>query len=135
MNYPSDFTPELRNKPICGVLSVAMLANVTFARATQAIKNNLMPWQKRHGGKTYHEQRLNALRELGVNFVQHPTPAKQTLERWVLTSADPSKVYAVQTTKHVVTVKDGIVVDQYEINPIEKFGAKRCFVREVVEVL
>ena len=133
MRYPNDFTDDLRRKPICGVLSTAMIAKVSFAKATDVIKNNLMPHQKRHGGKTYHEQRLNALRELGVPFREVPV-RKQTLQNWVKCATLTGKLYMVTTSKHVVTVRDELVADQCEINYIDDHVARRCFVRHVVEI-
>jgi hypothetical protein len=55
MQYPTDFTDDLRKKPICGVLAVAVACNSSFSQAEDAIKRNLQPWQKRHGGRTYPE--------------------------------------------------------------------------------
>ena len=133
MNYPTDWKEELRKKPICGVLSVAIIANVTFEQATQAIKNNLMPHQKRHGGRTYHPQRRDALRELGVSFIEHYF-SKMTLQRWVADHARPDTTYMVQTSSHVVTVRNGLVADQVEIKNISEHNSRRCFVRTVLQI-
>lgn len=134
MQYPIDFTDNLRKKPICGVLSIAVIAGCTFADATNAVKKNLMPHQKRHGGKTYHEQRLGALRHLGVNFIEHKNVAKRNLSSWVALNAMPGVTYMVTTSIHVVTVRDGFVIDQYEHAYIGVHSARRCFVRKVVEI-
>ncbi len=123
MNYPSDWQPELSKKPICGVLSIAMIARVPFAKATETVKANLMPHQKRHGGKTYHEQRMNSLRALGVPFREVPV-RKQTLQRWVNENQRTGKLYMIQTSKHVVTVQDDLVADQYEITHIDAHCAR-----------
>jgi hypothetical protein len=135
MKYPADFTDDLRKKPICGVLAVAVVAGITFAEATEVIKRNLMPWQKRHGGRTYPEQLEASLRELNVNFHVLPIMEKLTLERWITKYCNPGKTYMIATSRHFVTFRDGIVVDQYEINPISVFGARRCFVRQVLEII
>jgi hypothetical protein len=134
LNYPIDFTDDLRKKPICGVLSVAITARVTFAKATQAIKNNLMPWQKRHGGKTYHEQRINALAELGVQVREIPV-RKQTLQRWVYENQRSGTMYMITTSTHCVTVMDDLVIDQYQMAFIDDHNSRRCFVRHVLEIL
>jgi hypothetical protein len=135
MRYPADFTSELRRKPICGVLSIAIIARVSFKQATDTVKKNLMPHQKRHGGKTYHEQRMNSLRALGVTFREVPVYSRMTLRRVVEDHCRPDKLYMINTSRHVVTVKNGIVVDQQEVNPIATHGARRCFVRNITEVV
>lgn len=135
MQYPSDFTDDLRKKPICGVLAVAMIANVTFARATEAIKNNMLPHQKRHGGKTYFEQRVNALKELGVPCEELTLIGKPTLKNAIASYCDPNETYMIDTSGHCVTVRNGIVWDQYECSPIHQHRSKRCFVRNIAKVL
>lgn len=134
MKYPTDWKEEYRRKPICGVLSVAMIAEVTFARATEAIKNNLMPFQKRHGGKTYAEQRKNALLELGFKSRELPV-TKMTLEKWVGKCSELGKIYMVTTSSHVVTVIDGMVADQVEIKDFMQHGSRRCYIRHVLEII
>lgn len=135
MKYPSDWKPELSRKPICGVLSVAMIAGVTFARATQAIKNNMMPWQKRHGGKTYHEQRMSALFELDLHPCELSFEGKPVLRKAIEENCLPNRTYMITTSKHVVTVRNNIVADQDEISHIDFHPARRCFVRHIVEIL
>jgi hypothetical protein len=135
MQYPTDFTPELKRKPICGVLSVAMTAGVTFKRATEVIKKNLMPFQKRHGGKTYIPQRCNALKELGVAFKEIPLPRRMTLATYVRNYCKPFTTYMITTSRHVVTVKNRIICDQIEIAHIDMHNARRCFVCHVLEII
>jgi hypothetical protein len=57
------------------------------------------------------------------------------LARWAREIAEPGKTYVVKTGQHFVTVRDGVGIDQYEINPIEQHGSRRCFVKIVMEVL
>lgn len=131
LNYPSDWDMALSKKPICGVLATALAANVTFDKATDAIKRSLMPWQKRHGGRTYPEQVAEAMNKLGVKYVQLPSVPKMTLTNWHKTYAMPNVHYMVWTSGHVVTVENAYAMDQYEISHIEDFKSRRCFVREV----
>jgi hypothetical protein len=135
MQYPKDFTTEIAKKPICGVLSVAMIANVTFARATQACKNNMLSFQKRHGGKTYHEQRINALKELGVECREIPVTQKLTLGATIELICRPSRTYMITTSSHVVTVAQDEVADQDTICWHREHPARRCFVRHIVEIV
>lgn len=134
MKYPSDWREELSRKPICGVLSTAMIAGVTFDHATDAIKKNLMPHQKRHGGKTYHEQRCNALKMLGVAFSERAVYDRITLQKWIANYARFGKTYMITTSSHVVTVKNGLVADQVEIADISEHNSRRCIVRHVLEI-
>lgn len=131
LNYPSDWDTALSKKPICGVLATAVAAQVTFEAATNAIKNSLMPWQKRHGGRTYPEQVAEAMNKLGVSYTQLPDVQKMTLRRWHELYALPNVRYMVWTSGHVVSTYNAYAMDQCEINHIESFGPRRCFVREV----
>jgi uncharacterized protein YbcV (DUF1398 family) len=135
LKYPADFTEELKKKPICGVLSVAMVADVSFKQATHAIAKNLMPHQKRHGGKTYHEQRCNALKDLGVHYKEIPVNARMTLARAIGYYCQPGKTYMITTSSHVVTVKDSRVADQVEIASIKLHASRRCIARNILEIV
>lgn len=134
MKYPRDFTVELTRKPICGVLSVAMIAGVSFAKATQAIKDNMLPFQKRHGGKTYHDQRLGALSDLGVRY-RDIKVEKMTLARCIHEHCHPGRTYMINTSSHVVTYRDGEVADQNEISHIRDHSSRRRFVRNLTEII
>lgn len=131
MYYPSDWKEELARKPICGVLAVAVVADITFEEATNLVKKHMLPHQKRHGGKTYAEQRLGALDDCGVKYM--PINVKrQTLLRFL--RDNPEGTYMIEVTGHVVTYKDGLVIDQSEIAPVEEHWAKRKFVITVHEI-
>lgn len=131
MKYPSDWKEELSKKPICGVLATAAAAGCSFEMATDAIKRSLMPWQKRHGGRTYPEQVMEAMNKLGVKYTQLPQPSKMTLAKWHALNAMPNVHYMVWTSRHVVTIENAYAMDQYEISHIDSFAARRCFVREI----
>jgi hypothetical protein len=136
MQYPADFTADLKRKPICGVLSIAIIAGVSFAKATETVKKNLMPYQKRHGGKTSHEQRLKCLDVLGVKYREVVLGVRRrNLRTSIALYCKPGKTYMINTTSHVVTVKNNIVCDQVEVTNIDKHGSRRCFVRNITEVL
>jgi hypothetical protein len=139
MNYPRDFNESLRNKPICGVLAVAICAGTTFERATAVIKDNMMPHQKRHGGKTFDEQIDNSLRDLGKRFYKiaswdQKERGRPTLRRAIEEYCVNGRTYMITTSRHVVTVRDGVVVDQTIMAPIAKHPAKRQFVVRIVEI-
>lgn len=135
MKYPSDLTDKLKKKGICGVLSLAIIANVSFAQATQAAKNNMMSFQKRHGGATYPDQLRGALKELGVRFGQYSIEERRNLQTTVRTRLKKDTTYMILTSRHVVTVRNGVVADQAEILPIAEHCARRCFVTHILEIL
>ena len=133
MNFPSDWTEELVRKPICGVLAVAVAANTTFAKATFAIKSNMLSHQKRHGGKTYHEQRIGALKQLGVDF-HDTTVDKITLNRFITSVAKPNTLYMINVTGHVILYNDGKVLDQRGLVNWEDYPNKKQIVRNVTRI-
>lgn len=122
-----NFNPQ---KPICGVLSIAIIANCTFEKATEVVKKHMLPHQKRHGGKTYHEQRKNALKELGVNFTE--LRPYGTAQRWI--SENRPGYFMITTTSHVITVLDGYVCDQTQVCHYSEMLGGRCRVKHVLRV-
>lgn len=136
MNYPSDWKSEYSKKPICGVLSVATCAGITFDEATKAIKANLQPWQKRHGGKTYHEQRVAALRSLGKEVIVTDVVGRVTLGR-VLREFDfkLDTYYMIMLSTHIVTLHNGWIQDQYELSPQDLNSNLRRQVKTIVEIV
>lgn len=136
MQFPADWTEDLVRKPICGVLAVAVIAGVTFKEATLAIKANMLPHQKRHGGKTYHEQRLGALKQLGVEFHDQLRLDRITLNHWLCSSNPISgTMYMINVTGHVIIYKDGFVIDQRGKVPYEEYPNKRQYVRNVTRII
>ncbi len=134
MNYPSDFTAEIAKKPICGVLSTATIAGVSFAYANNLYKKNLMRGRKRHGGRTSHEQRCVVLTLLGVRYKEIPVTSRKNLRYTVENLCKPGVTYMITTSSHVVTVRDGIVQDQDEQSSFVGHGARLCFVRHILQI-
>jgi hypothetical protein len=96
----------------------------------------MMSFQKRHGGKTYHEQRIGALNELGVYTRDIPVEAKRyNLTAVIERLCNPNKTYMINTSSHVVTVRNGLVADQYEIANYNEHKSRRCFVRNITEIV
>ncbi len=112
LEYPEGFAPALANKPICGVLAVAVCAKVSYQVANEACRRTMLSHQTRHGGRTYHDQRIAALRTLGAKFIELPLLTNITLKNFVLKQAKRDVVYMVGVTGHVVTVLNNAVMDQ-----------------------
>lgn len=110
MDYPVGFFGSYHSqKPICGVLAVAIAAQVTYDVAHEACKRNLPKSRQRFGGKTYDVQRETSLRQLGCT-VTH-IDLRGSLAK-VISQLDKSKVYHIVYAHHVVTVHNEMVIDQ-----------------------
>lgn len=133
MKFPEDWTEELARKPICGVLAVAVIANTTFAKATLAIKSNMLPQQKRHGGKTYHTQRLGALDQLGVEYKDQIWDL--TLNQFITKHAKPNTLYMINITGHVVLYKNDLILDQRGVISWTDFPNKRKKIKNVTRII
>lgn len=110
MEYPQGFFGSYHSqKPICGVLAVAIAANVTYDVAHEACKRNLPKHRQRFGGKTYDDQRRFAMAQLGCKI--EDVNLKGSLKT-VIEQLEPGQTYHIVYARHVVTVKDGFVIDQ-----------------------
>lgn len=137
VQYPAGFIHDKdKNRPICGVLSVALCAEVDFEIAFATCKRNAPEHVKRFRGGTYLDQRHAALRELGCKF--NSVAAHYfglSLERFVREAATPGLTYMVDLPRHVVTVKDGIVTDQGKSCPVAEHKSRRKRVEHVTRIL
>jgi hypothetical protein len=140
--------PPLDQKPAdyrfggnCGVLSVAMCANVSFAVAEKACKLS-----SRSKGGTNHYQREQALKALGVRFESKLVMVKvgngayckyvqPTIRTFVRDHTAPGVTYMLRVNKHVVTVRDGIVMDQQSVKPAAEHWSRNMRVTRVTKIL
>lgn len=142
--YPDGYAAPQR-KPHCGVLSTAICAGVTFETAWDTIGAIRKPSRKPWDGRTFNCDRQEALRRLGVTFTQRVYfPAKHlrglcreycdrqgfaercSLLTFARRHAKPGVTYMIQIARHVVTLRDGIAVDQGSAVPVgEHWCAKR----------
>lgn len=115
MKVPDDYRAG-RN---CGVLAVAIVADVSYSKA-QLVLSQLRRrkgW-KRFTGSTNYADRNEALAMLGVRFeTKHLTPTR-TLAVFARDWAAPGVVYMLRVYKHVVVLKDGMVVDTWNHTPV-----------------
>jgi len=151
--YPDGYAAPQR-EPHCGVLSVAICAGVSFERAWAACAANLRkrrgPWR----GETYAFERREALQDLGVAFDERTyvpssllrrctadyAERKGLAERCNLASfakrhAKPGRTYMVQVRGHVVTLRDGIAIDQHQAAPVAEHRAARMLLQTTLEIL
>jgi len=132
IEFPDGFVPEQhRHLGCCGVLAVAMLADVPFQTAWDALLS-LQPRPKRWRGGTTHTQRLKALALLGVATESAQGLPRRTLATIVRsTLLEPGVTYMVRVRGHVVTVRNGIVVDQAGALPIAQHPSRRKIVTNI----
>ncbi len=110
MDYPVGFFGSYHSqKPICGVLAVAIAAGVTYDVAHEACKRHLAKGRQRFGGKTGDNQREQAMRDLGCTI--ESVNLRGNL-RSVIEQLEPGQTYNIVYARHVVTVRDGFVIDQ-----------------------
>lgn len=115
MEYPTGFSSELHaRKPICGVLSLAICAEVSYEVARATMKANMAAHRRRFGGRTSDSQRERAMRALAVKFDRVEVQGSISLNEFCLKVMKPGITYMVSSKGHVVTVRDGRVVDQRE---------------------
>ncbi len=134
MNYPSDFTEDMRKIGICGVLAIAVATDSTMAEAHAACARNLMPHQKRHVRNTYDGQIENSIKELGKQVFTVETP-KMNLARWEREyGPERNRTYVLFINGHVMTYRNGDLMDQEANCSIYEHPRRRCFVKKVMEI-
>lgn len=134
MKRPIDWTEADARRPICGLVSIAIIANITIAEADQ-LARKYFNHGKRFTGTTTHDQRMAVLNELGVAYRQ--VPFKRTsLAKYIRENIyyKPG-FYMINVTGHVVTFNNGLVADQCGSVPFEKHWSKRKFITNVTEIL
>lgn len=140
MEYPDGFLDSHKRRGICGVLAVAMAADVSFDVAKATLRDcmrDLYPQRQRFRGGTHYSQVLLALKRLGVRYVEHPEFAAMNISIGEFTYiVDPAKKYLVYVPRHVVTVHNRLIADQGNIAaPIFHWAHRRIINRPVIEIL
>ena len=137
--YPEGFFSSYHSqKPICGVLAVALAAGVTYDVALAACRDAMKvvhPSRQRFGGKTSAPQRELAMKRLGVKFERVDYVAKRPKLIDVIKDFEPGVLYHVCTPGHVQTVKDGILVDQGRMLPVALCPQAKKRVSEVTKII
>lgn len=137
--YPCGFKqPFHSKKPICGVLAVALGANVSFDVAHAACKASMhkLGLGKRFGGRTYMRQLIDALNGFGVQHELTSISGHASLRELVSNGViDPAKHYIIQIPGHFFTLKNGCVIDQARNNePLEGHNFNRNKVKSFLEI-
>jgi len=113
IEYPVGFSQEeLRNKPICGVLAVAIAAGVSYQVSLAALKRNMPSHRKRFTGGTYDQQQLAALSQLGVQYQVTLVDGWRFGEMVEAGKFEADTTYLITIRGHIFTYRNGIVCDQ-----------------------
>ena len=137
MEYPAGFdSATMRNKPICGVLAVAIAAGVSFDVAFAACKRNMPAHRQRMRGSTYQPQRDQALKELGVKFhifgkleVEH-----LSVMEFCRKAEGNGLTYLLEIRGHIMTLKDGRLIDQHINKPWREYHHRQIKLKRVVRI-
>lgn len=140
MEYPQGFADShWRKRGICGVLAVAIAAEVTFEVAHAACKRAMLELKLgvRFRGGTWHRQRVHALRQLGVKFVEYPEYKGMTFRQFIDEYAVEDVTYMLANKGHVISVRNGMVADQANIKPRQehKYGGRSVIDKPVIAIL
>lgn len=116
LEYPVGFDQErMSRKPICGVLAMAIVANVSFdvARATlKDLLHELYPYRRRFGGAISLAMFERAMKRLAVRYDKREVVGNLRVSRFAQVCAKPGVLYAVRVPDHLITMRDGMVLDQ-----------------------
>lgn len=108
-------------RPNCGVVQVAICAKVPYGPVHDFIaglKGNPPNWK----GWTYAHERELALNHFGTPWKRLALTGRHGLN-WYIKRGwfDPAKTYAVNVTRHSVTIRDGEVIDQWRKGPLSTY--------------
>src|SRR6476661_568883 len=134
--YPEGFFSSYHSqKPICGVLAVALAAGVTYDVAHEHCKQamkDLYPTRQRFGGRTYTNQRELAMKRLGVKFERTDIVAKAPRLIDAIKEFEPDTLYQVVYAKHIATIRNGFIIDQHKLIKVElALSCAKSRIREI----
>jgi len=120
--------------PNCGVYATAVIADVTKPIDYWMEKfREKFNFGARWKGVTNVAQIEAMLSSEGVKVKRINAP-KVNLKKFVDYYSTPGVRYIVRTGYHMQVVVDGIVIDQHQVNKVDKFWGNRKRVTHVIEV-
>ncbi len=144
---PADATAGHRSLPCCGVMVVAAAAGVTFGRAwdtlAQLHDSDVDGYQGPHwrgrvyDGATTFVDRACALYALGVRWRHEVMNTPTKLYVWERDIAQRGVSYVVMAgqaprSRHVMLIRDGMVLDQAGIVPIGYHFARHLVLDDIL---
>ena len=151
-DYPADYGAVPMGGH-CGILATAIFAGRTFQQAWDALHLEIPFAWKRSGrwkGKTNHGQRMAVLERWNVPHRVTPHVSKGSLAflpeglgylprcsvaTFAARHAKPGVTYMLRVSGHVVTLRDGIVIDQSAAAPAACHRAARSLITVSIERL
>lgn len=123
-------------EPNCGVTAVAVIAGLPFARVFEDMRvwnGRARNWK----GRTFTFELRRALTNYGI-MLQEKLLWERKCLKYTLDDLQPNTTYLVSVTGHIVTVRDGMFIDQKcrdwtDIRSHKKIS--RMLVKKVYEVL
>lgn len=138
-----------RHEPHCGVLAVAICADVPFEVAFETIKQaagRTGNWK----GRTFLRDRTGALDAFGKYFTVTRHAPRRVLQahRWpegwepsctlatfAKRHARPNTTYMIDVSGHTFTLRNGLIADQQGVRPYATDRLARCTVKSSTEIL
>jgi len=123
------------NLPNCGIVAMATCSGKPYEHTREWFRRRMKArgnWK----GRTYHTQYSEYLRECGVWF-KHSKCEKgdvPTLMTFVTLRATPGRLYAVRVSGHVMTCRNGWVMDQIQRCPVGEHYSRRRRVTDYWEI-
>jgi len=129
IDYPDGYQPG----PICGVLSTAICAGVSFYAAHAWFKARKgAKWK----GSTTVSVRDEALKHFGVKFeTKRWTRPRPTVKTFAAKHAAKGATYMLRVRGHVVTLRNGWVLDQHERAVACLHDRRNCIVTHSTRIL
>jgi hypothetical protein len=121
------------DKPNCGVVTTAYLANTHIKEVTEAF-TILRDKPKQWRGMSNYNYRDDIMDYYDVPRKEIEYKSK-TLKKWVQCEMDPSKLYLVGVTGHIVIIDRGILIDQSRVVPAIEYFKPRARLTDIMEVL
>lgn len=120
----------VRDQPNCGVVAVAIAADVPYTVALAAFSRTHGNWK----GRTFRRERREVLEFFGITLIEVPVEP-MTLHKWIRYHAWPNDHYMVTTTGHCQMVHNNHVADQYGIRHIDNYKLRSKRVKHVWRIV
>lgn len=148
--YPDGYAGS--TQPHCGVLALAMCVGVSFETAWATLAPACTARDPKWTGRTYARERRDALQTLGVGYHERlaiPGPRwawmkdrdegvdfmpRCTVATFAKKHAEPGVAYMVNIKGHVLTLRDGLLADQFGLAPVAQHGCARSMIIAVIEI-
>lgn len=123
-----------KSMPLCGVHAVAVAADKPVTEVFFMFKKE---YRKRDSwlGRVNKTERHGILDLIGIRWKPMLMGRGITLASWIDQHTVKGVTYIVETGAHVQSVCDGVVTDQCNRKPINKYRWKRCRVKSAIQIL